>query len=97
MLTQPQSMVRRTITGVLLVGLSFVWSTRVQAQEPINLSVHGTELSQIFTQLYGPEGLVVKSHTPPHTGGRPPGHQHRTPHAPRSHYMIAQVRTAGAP
>jgi len=35
-----------------------------QAQDPINLSVHVTELSRIFTQLYGPNGLVVNSETP---------------------------------
>jgi len=34
------------------------------AQEPINMAVQVTELSRIFTQLYGPEGLVVNSLTP---------------------------------
>jgi len=34
------------------------------AQDPINMSVHVTELSRIFTELYGPNGLVVNSLTP---------------------------------
>jgi hypothetical protein len=42
--------------------------------EPINVSVHVTELSQIFTQLYGPQGLVVNSLTPLETGESHSGH-----------------------
>jgi hypothetical protein len=45
-----------------------------QAQEPINLSVHVTELSRIFTQLYGPNGLVVNSETPLPGGVTHSGH-----------------------
>jgi hypothetical protein len=32
-----------------------------QAQEPFNVTVRVTELSRIFTDLYGPDGLVVNS------------------------------------
>jgi hypothetical protein len=45
-----------------------------QAQDPINLSVHVTELSRIFTQLYGPNGLVVNSETPLPGGVTHSGH-----------------------
>jgi hypothetical protein len=34
------------------------------AQEPLNLAVQVTELSRIFKDLYGPNGLVVNSLTP---------------------------------
>jgi hypothetical protein len=39
-----------------------------RGQEPLNVAVQVTELSQIFTQLYGPHGLVVNSLTPLETG-----------------------------
>ena len=52
----------RIALGTVMVLLAV--AAPAQAQEPINLSVHVTELSQIFTQLYGPEGLVVNSLTP---------------------------------
>jgi len=32
-----------------------------RAQDPYNVTVNVTELSRIFTELYGPEGLVVNS------------------------------------
>jgi hypothetical protein len=48
-------------TAVLLI---ISVSAQAQSQEPINVAVHVTELSKIFTQLYGPEGLVVNSLTP---------------------------------
>ena len=44
------------------------------AQEPINMSVQVTELSRIFTQLYGPNGLVVNSLTPLPSGATHSGH-----------------------
>ena len=56
----------RIALGTVMVLLAV--AAPAQAQEPINLSVHVTELSQIFTQLYGPEGLVVNSLTPLETG-----------------------------
>jgi hypothetical protein len=43
-------------------------------REPINVSVQVTELSRIFTQLYGPQGLVVNSLTPLETGETHSGH-----------------------
>jgi hypothetical protein len=50
---------RLTIVFVLTVLLSAADSAR--AQEPYNVTVNITELSRIFTDLYGPEGLVVNS------------------------------------
>ena len=40
----------------LLVGVA-----PARAQDPYNVTVNVTELSRIFTELYGPEGLVVNS------------------------------------
>jgi len=62
----------RIALGTMMVLLAV--AAPAQAQEPINLSVHVTELSQIFTQLYGPEGLVVNSLTPLETGESHSGH-----------------------
>ena len=62
----------RIVLGTMMVLLAV--AAPAQAQEPINLSVHVTELSQIFTQLYGPEGLVVNSLTPLETGESHSGH-----------------------
>jgi hypothetical protein len=62
----------RIALGTVMVLLAV--ASPAQAQEPINLSVHVTELSQIFTQLYGPEGLVVNSLTPLETGESHSGH-----------------------
>jgi len=62
----------RIALGTVMVLLAV--AAPAQAQEPINLSVHVTELSQIFTQLYGPEGLVVNSLTPLETGESHSGH-----------------------
>ena len=62
----------RIVLGTMMVLLAV--GAPAQAQEPINLSVHVTELSQIFTQLYGPEGLVVNSLTPLETGESHSGH-----------------------
>ena len=62
----------RIALGTMMVLLAV--GAPAQAQEPINLSVRVTELSQIFTQLYGPEGLVVNSLTPLETGETHSGH-----------------------
>src|SRR5215510_9728954 len=44
------------------------------AQEPINIAVQVTELSRIFTQLYGPSGLIVNSNTPLPSGATHSAH-----------------------
>jgi len=45
-----------------LVGFALLLSSSlVSAQEPFNVAVPVDELSTIFTQLYGPEGLIVDS------------------------------------
>ena len=62
----------RIALGTMMVLLAV--AAPAQAQAPINLSVRVTELSQIFTQLYGPEGLVVNSLTPLETGETHSGH-----------------------
>ena len=62
----------RIALGTMMVLLAV--GAPVQAQAPINLSVRVTELSQIFTQLYGQEGLVVNSLTPLETGESHSGH-----------------------
>jgi hypothetical protein len=43
--------------GILLLGSA----APARAQEPYNVTVNVTELSRIFTELYGPDGLVVNS------------------------------------
>ena len=53
---------RIAISTAVLLTISV--SAQAQSQDPINVAVHVTELSKIFTQLYGPEGLVVNSLTP---------------------------------
>jgi hypothetical protein len=53
---------RIALSTAVLLAVSV--SAQAQTQEPINIAVHVTELSQIFTQLYGPQGLVVDSLTP---------------------------------
>ena len=45
------------VAGLLLLAAA----VPVHAQEPYNVTVNVTELSRIFTELYGPEGLVVNS------------------------------------
>lgn len=62
----------RIALGTMMVLLAV--AAPAQAQAPINLSVRVTELSQIFTQLYGQEGLVVNSLTPLETGESHSGH-----------------------
>jgi hypothetical protein len=62
----------RIALGTMMVLLAV--AAPAQAQTPINLSVHVTELSQIFTELYGPQGLVVNSLTPLPDGSTHSGH-----------------------
>jgi hypothetical protein len=62
----------RIALGTMMVLLAV--AAPAQAQEPINLSVRVNQLSRIFTQLYGPEGLVVNSLTPLETGESHSGH-----------------------
>jgi hypothetical protein len=50
---------RMTIVAASILLLARVDSAH--AQEPYNVTVNVTELSRIFTDLYGPEGLVVNS------------------------------------
>jgi hypothetical protein len=50
---------RLTITAVMIFLL--VRADSARAQEPLNVTVNVTELSRVFTDLYGPEGLVVNS------------------------------------
>jgi len=49
------------LTIVAVVILLLTPADRARAQEPYNVTVNITELSRIFTDLYGPEGLVVNS------------------------------------
>jgi hypothetical protein len=58
--------------GVLLAVLAT--SSQASAQEPYNLAVQVTELSRIFKDLYGPEGLVVNSLTTLPGGATHSGH-----------------------
>jgi hypothetical protein len=50
---------RLTIAVASIILLAGVAPAR--AQEPYNVTVNVTELSRIFTDLYGPDGLVVNS------------------------------------
>lgn len=54
----------------LLVAARPAWAQ----QQPYNVAVQATELSRIFTELYGPEGLVVNSSTPLPGGATHSGH-----------------------
>jgi hypothetical protein len=49
------------VTMVAAVVTLLVSVERAHAQDPYNVTVNVTELSRIFTELYGPEGLVVNS------------------------------------
>ena len=49
---------------VTMIAVSIMLLAGVEtagAQEPYNVTVNVTELSRIFTDLYGPDGLVVNS------------------------------------
>ncbi len=50
---------RVTIVAAVITLLAGVEPAR--AQDPYNVTVNVTELSRIFTELYGPDGLVVNS------------------------------------
>jgi hypothetical protein len=49
------------VSTVVAVMVSFFAAAPARAQEPYNVTVNVTELSRVFTELYGPEGLVVNS------------------------------------
>jgi hypothetical protein len=49
------------VSIVVVVMSLLVGVTPARAQAPYNVTVNVTELSRIFTELYGPEGLVVNS------------------------------------
>jgi len=59
-------------TGAVIALLAVAHPAR--AQEPINVAVPVTELSRIFTELYGPNGLVVNSNTSLPSGATHSGH-----------------------
>jgi hypothetical protein len=63
---------RLGVVGAAIALLAMTYPAH--AQEPINLSVRVTELSHIFTQLYGPTGLVVNSLTPLASGATHSSH-----------------------
>ena len=63
---------RVVVVGALLALLAA--APPASAQEPYNLDVQVTELSQIFKQLYGPGGLVVNSLTPLPSGATHSSH-----------------------
>jgi hypothetical protein len=50
----------RIVIATLLTLCAGVVPARAQS-EPYNVAVHVTELSRIFTELYGPNGLIVNS------------------------------------
>jgi hypothetical protein len=54
---------RLPVAGALLGLLISSSNTFAQQQQPFNVAVQVTELSRIFTELYGPNGLVVNSNT----------------------------------
>src|SRR5262245_27023435 len=49
------------VSIVITVFTLLVGASPAHAQDPYNVMVNVTELSRIFTELYGPEGLVVNS------------------------------------
>jgi hypothetical protein len=71
---------RLTTGGIMRFGIAgaalalLVVTCPAYAQEPINMSVQVTELSRIFSQLYGPNGLVVNSLTPLPSGATHSSH-----------------------
>jgi hypothetical protein len=54
---------RLPVAGALLGLLITSTTVFAQQQQPFNVAVQVTELSRIFTDLYGPSGLVVNSNT----------------------------------
>ena len=63
---------RLGVVGAVIALLTATYPAH--AQEPINVSVRVTDLSHIFTQLYGTTGLVVNSLTPLPSGATHSGH-----------------------
>ena len=53
-----------TLRAVFIMFVTMGAAAPAVAQEPYNLAVQVTELSRIFKDLYGPNGLVVNSLTP---------------------------------
>jgi hypothetical protein len=49
------------VWAVVAFGVLLLSPAPADAQEPLNVTVNVTELSRIFTELYGHEGLVVNS------------------------------------
>ena len=49
------------IKRLAALGLVLLHSTGVSAQEPFNIAVRVDKLATLFTQLYGPGGLIVDS------------------------------------
>ena len=49
------------VSIVIMVFTLLAGASSAHAQDPYNVTVNVTELSRIFTELYGPEGLVVNS------------------------------------
>jgi hypothetical protein len=54
---------RLPVAGALLGLLLHSTNVFAQQQQPFNVAVQVTQLSRIFTELYGPNGLVVNSNT----------------------------------
>src|SRR6187401_3241740 len=49
------------VSIVITMFTLVIGTSPAYAQDPYNVTVNITELSRIFTELYGPEGLVVNS------------------------------------
>jgi hypothetical protein len=49
------------VSIVMTVFTLLIAASPARAQDPYNVTVNVTELSRIFTELYGPQGLVVNS------------------------------------
>jgi len=49
------------VSIVITVFTLLIAASPARAQDPYNVTVNVTELSRIFTELYGPQGLVVNS------------------------------------
>ena len=48
--------------SIVIMGVTLLASASpAHAQDPYNVTVNVTELSRVFTELYGPDGLVVNS------------------------------------
>ncbi|MGH9200350.1 MAG: hypothetical protein ACRD2A_03840 [Vicinamibacterales bacterium] len=54
---------RAIVAGALLSLFVSPATSLAQQQQPFNVAVQVTELSRVFTDLYGPTGLIVNSNT----------------------------------